>query len=127
MTEPGTAPRQLRVLVIEDEVLIAMLVGDMLAELDYAVVGPVPDLDRALAAIDEGGFELAILDVNLKGRESSAVAERLKARQVPFVFATGYSRQPPAGFEKVPTLQKPFQLEDLRRELAKARAGTAYA
>ena len=117
VTEQDTAPQQLRVLVVEDEILIAMLLSDMLAELGYDTVGPVADVDRALAAVDQGGFDLAILDVNLNGRQSSAVAEKLKAHQVPLVFATGYSLQAPPGFENVPTLQKPFQLHDLRRAL----------
>jgi CheY-like chemotaxis protein len=118
VTDPSTASeQQLRVLVVEDEILIAMLVGDMLQELGYATVGPVADVDRALATIDKGGFELAVLDVNLNGRESAAVAEKLKAQQIPFAFATGYSRPAPPGFEQVPTLQKPFQLQDLRKAL----------
>ena len=116
MTQHSTVS-QLRVLVVEDEILIAMLVSDMLTELDYATVGPVADVDRALAAVDQGGFDLAILDVNLNGRESSAVADKLKSLEIPFIFATGYALRVPSGFENVPILQKPFQLHDLRKAL----------
>jgi CheY-like chemotaxis protein len=125
VTEQDIASRRLQVLVVEDEILIAMLLSDMLAELGYDTVGPVADVDRALAAIDQGGFDLAILDVNLNGRHSSAVAEKLKAHQVPFVFATGYSLQAPPDFETVPTLQKPFQLHDLRKALDVVRESIA--
>jgi CheY-like chemotaxis protein len=125
VTEQDIASRRLQVLVVEDEILIAMLLSDMLAELGYDTVGPVADVDRALAAIDQGGFDLAILDVNLNGRQSAAVAEKLKARQVPFVFATGYSLQAPPDFEAVPTLQKPFQLHDLRKALDVVRESIA--
>jgi CheY-like chemotaxis protein len=117
VTDQSVAASQFRVLVVEDEILIAMLLSDMLAELGYGAVGPITDVDRALAAVDQGGFDAVILDVNLNGRQSSAVADKLKARQIPFVFATGYSLQGPRGFEDVPTLQKPFQLHDLRRAL----------
>jgi CheY-like chemotaxis protein len=125
VTDQSIVSKELRVLVVEDEILIAMLLSDMLAELGYGVVGPVGDVDRALLAVDAGGFELAVLDVNLKGRQSSAVAEKLKARQVPFMFATGYSFQAPEGFERVPTLQKPFQAHDLHRALEAIRQSVA--
>ena len=121
MTDDSRASTRLSALIVEDEILIAMLMSDMLTELGYDSVGPVADVDRALAAIDQGGFELVILDVNLNGRESSAVAEKLKARQIPFIFATGYSRKAPPEFENVPTLQKPFQLHDLRKALDSVR------
>jgi CheY-like chemotaxis protein len=123
VTDQSPASKQLRVLVVEDEILIAMLLSDMLAELGYDVVGPVSDIERAVLAVDAGGFELAILDVNLNGRRSSDVADKLKTQKIPFIFATGYSFKAPEGFENVPTLQKPFQLHDLRRALDVIREG----
>jgi two-component SAPR family response regulator len=108
------------VLVVEDEVLIGMLLEDMLAELGYQIVATVSRVDEALKAAQSVECDVAILDVNLSGQEVYPVAEVLAARSIPFIFATGYGeRGLPSLFRACPTLQKPFQLETLERELKK--------
>jgi CheY-like chemotaxis protein len=107
-----------RVLVIEDEVLIGMLLEDMLTDLGYAIAGTASRLDEATGLARTADFDLAILDVNLNGRESYPVAEILAERGIPFMFATGYGeRGMPSAFQNRPTLQKPFQLESLQLQL----------
>ena len=80
----------LRVLVVADEMRIALLVEDMLIELGHEVVGLAMRLAQALALAENAEIDFAILHVNLDGRMSFPVAEVLEARGVPFVFATGY-------------------------------------
>jgi CheY-like chemotaxis protein len=111
-----------RVLVVEDEMMIAMLVEDMLAELGCTVVGPAHALDAALVlAQTETGLDAALLDVNLGGQPVFAVADALRAKGVPTIFSTGYGD---AGLRDVdrgaPVLQKPFRAHDLARALSEA-------
>jgi CheY-like chemotaxis protein len=110
----------LRVLLVEDEIMVALLLEDMLAELGHTVMGPVARLDKALGMAQSEAFDLAFLDVNLDGEQVYPVAEVLAARGIPFVFVTGYGREglrPPYGDR--PTLQKPFRRHDLAQLLAK--------
>ena len=80
-----------RILVIEDESLVAMLLETILDDMGCAVVGPESNIDDGLiAATTEASLDAALLDVNVAGREVFPVAEALKARGVPFVFSTGY-------------------------------------
>ena len=107
-------PSGLRVLVVEDEIMVAVLLEDMIADLGHRVVGPAGHLDKALELAGGAAIDVAILDVNLNGREVYPVAEALSARRIPFAFITGYGRdglrEPYRGS---PTLAKPF----LEREL----------
>jgi CheY-like chemotaxis protein len=115
------APRAagLRVLLVEDESMVALLLEDMLAELGHEVVGPVARLDKALEMAQRQALDVALLDVNLDGREIYPVAEALAAREIPFVFVTGYGRGAlPAPYRDRPTLQKPFRRNELRVLLA---------
>ena len=103
-----------RVLVVEDELMIRMLLQDMLADLGYTLAGEAGRIEEAMALAKQGEFDVAILDVNLNGQPISPVVEILIARGVPFVFATGYGqRGVPERFRKTPTLQKPFQADAL--------------
>jgi CheY-like chemotaxis protein len=112
----------LRVLLVEDEIMVALLLEDMLAELGHTVVGPVARLDKALEMAREEAFEVAFLDVNLDGEEVYPVAEVLAARGIPFIFVTGYSRPGlRAPYGDRPTLQKPFRRHDLRQLFAGVR------
>ncbi|HEY2708035.1 MAG TPA: response regulator [Caulobacteraceae bacterium] len=118
MTEPSPLLGR-RVLVVEDEMMIAMLVEDMLADLGCAVVGPAHALDTALnLARTESGLDVAVLDVNLGGQPVFAVADALRAKGVPAIFSTGYGD---AGLRDVdrgsPVLQKPFRAGDLAKAL----------
>lgn len=115
----GSSLTRRRVLVVEDEVLIGMLLEDMLGDLGYEIAGTASRVDDAAALAREGQFDAAILDVNLNGQEVFPVAEILAGRGIPFVFATGYGeRGLPLAHQHRPTLQKPFQQETLERQLA---------
>ena len=115
-----------RVLVIEDEFLIAMDIQAMLRDIACEVVGPIGDLASALRAARQETLDLALLDVNLGGEPVTAVADALVARAVPIVFCTGYQvdnwchRYPAA-----PTLVKPFRPADLRAALERAIASAS--
>ncbi|HVI06574.1 MAG TPA: response regulator, partial [Sphingomicrobium sp.] len=77
------------ILIVEDEPLIAMMLEDFLDSLGHKVRGTCDTVQGALKEVEEGGFDLAILDVNLKGESVWPVAMRLRERNVPFVIATG--------------------------------------
>ena len=108
----------LKVLVVEDEMLVSMLVEDMLADLGCQVVGPAAELDEALSLAESADIDLALLDVNLGGKPIFPVADTLKARGVPFAFASGYGE---AGLSEdhrgAAVLQKPFREADLAKAL----------
>jgi len=109
-----------RVLVVEDEVLVAWLLEDMLADLGCAVVGPAASVKQALAMIDAEAIDVAVLDVNLNGQLSYPIADALAARGVPFVFSTGYDKDRMLdGYKTFPVLQKPFHQSELSDILAK--------
>jgi CheY-like chemotaxis protein len=109
----------LRVLLVEDEIMIALLLEDMLAELGHTIAGPVARLDAALAMARSEAFDVAFLDVNLDGQEVYPVAEVLAARGTPFIFVTGYGKTGlRAPYGDRPTLQKPFRRHDLVQLLA---------
>jgi CheY-like chemotaxis protein len=104
----------LRILVIEDEMTIALLIEDMLGELGHEVVGMAMRLPQAMEMAQTAKIDLAILDVNLDGRMSFAVADLLEARRIPFIFATGYGAaglaQP---YNHRPLIKKPFEIREL--------------
>lgn len=105
---------QIRVLVVEDEYLIRMLVEDMLADLGYAVAAAVSTVTAASELAVSGDFNAAVLDVSLNGNEIFPVADILERRGLPFVFVTGYGeRTLPERYRNRPALQKPFQADQL--------------
>ncbi|RYE00689.1 MAG: response regulator [Sphingomonadales bacterium] len=104
----------LRVLIVEDEPVVAMLLEDILEELGCVPVGPANRLSEGLA-LAEGALDAAILDINLAGERSNAIAELLHARGVPFAFASGYGA-PPDGFG-APMIEKPYRAADIERAL----------
>jgi CheY-like chemotaxis protein len=110
-----------RVLVIEDEMIVAMLLEDMLADLGCTVLGPAARVDQALTIIAATrSLDAAVLDVNLNGQKSYPVADALVARGVPFLFTTGYRRDSVMnGYRSFPQLEKPFKLSELADALAK--------
>jgi len=110
-----------RVLVVEDELMIRMLLEDMLGELGYTIAAQAARIDEALDAAKNAAFDVAILDVNLNGETIVPVAEALDARGMPFVFATGYADAVlPEVFRNRPILKKPFQADGLNRSLQRA-------
>ena len=121
MTTSTHAAASKRVLVVEDELMIRMLLQDMLDDLGHTLAGEAGQLDEALALAKQADFDIAILDVNLNGQPISPVVEVLVARGLPFVFATGYGqRGVPEQYRRIPTLQKPFQADALAVALAAA-------
>lgn len=108
-----------KVLLVEDEMLIAMHVEDMLVELGFEVVGPAMRLQAALEIAREGSFDLAVLDVNLASERSFPVADVLRERGIPFIFATGYgSLGLTDEYETIITLQKPLEARQLKHAIA---------
>jgi len=117
-----------RVLIVEDEALVAMLLEDMLIDAGYVVAGTVSAIQQALEFVADApeDFDVAILDVNLRGKPIFPVAEALVAAGKPFVFATGYGAGSlPETWRNRPTLQKPFGAGDVERVLATALAANA--
>jgi two-component sensor histidine kinase/two-component SAPR family response regulator len=111
-----------RVLLVEDEALIGMMMVDSLTDLGYSVVGPITSLSDATAAAHRGDFASAILDINLRGELVYPVADILRDRGVPFLFVTGYSSERiDKRYSNVPVLQKPLQKQDLQSAFARAR------
>lgn len=112
------------ILIVEDEPLIAMMLEDFLESLGHSVSATCDCVDDALVEVEKGGFGLAILDVNLKGQSVWPVAERLKAAGVPFVLATGgHVDPPPAEFDSVPVIEKPYTVDRVSPALEAAIAG----
>jgi CheY-like chemotaxis protein len=116
----------LKVLVVEDEALVSMLLEDMLSDLGCEIVGPIMRLAEALATAEDPAqaMDIAILDVNLAGERSFPVAEALERRGCLFVLATGYDD---AGIDERwrdrPMLRKPFLPHQLEQSLHEALAG----
>src|ERR1700761_9283610 len=112
----------LRVLVVEDEMMVSMLIEDMLADLGCTVVGPASRLDEAMELVKGAELDCAVLDVTRGGQPIFPLADLLRARGAPFAFATGYGD---AGLRDVdrgtPVLQKPFREGDLARVLGELR------
>jgi CheY-like chemotaxis protein len=117
-----------KVLVVEDEMMIAMLIEDMLDEFGCKLVGPATNVPRALELIGKESIAVAVLDLNLDGKDTYAIADALQRKNVPFIFATGYGstglRQE---YGNRPVLQKPFQARDLETALTEALNGTNVA
>lgn len=111
-----------RVLVIEDESLVAMLLETVLEDLGCTPVGPASSVDEGLRLIEsETTLDAALLDVNVAGRQVFPAAEALKARGVPFVFSTGYGEGGlPDDWRGHPTIQKPFTEATVRDALMRA-------
>ncbi len=110
-----------RVLVVEDELMIRLLLQDMLDDLGHTLAGEAGRIDEALTLARQGEFDVAILDVNLNGQPISPVVEVLVERGLPFVFATGYGqRGVPEAYRTTPTLQKPFQADALAQAIEAA-------
>jgi DNA-binding response OmpR family regulator len=110
-----------RVLLIEDESLVAMLLEDALVGVGCEVIGLASRFYDAEQKAKSLSFDVAVLDVNLNGKQTLPIAEILLGRGIPFVFATGYGVGfRPAHFETVPVLQKPFEQHELEMALRAA-------
>lgn len=119
----GAAPEQAgvqnaRVLVVEDEPLVAMDVATALSDAGCDIVGPAGTLGKAAALVEAGGIDAAILDANLAGDPVDSLAAELSRRQIPFAFLTGYGREGvPKDFRDAPLLEKPFSSRQLLEAL----------
>jgi CheY-like chemotaxis protein len=112
---------RLRVLVVEDEGLVSMLIEDMLTDMGHEVSAVAARMVDALKAARTDLFDIAIIDVNLDGQPSYPIADLLKARGIPFVYATGYGGKGlDAKYAGTPTLAKPFAQSDLKVALLHA-------
>jgi CheY-like chemotaxis protein len=103
----------LRVLVVEDEPVVAMCLEDMLEGLGCQTVGPASRLVDGLALAEQEELGAAILDINLAGERSTPIAEALRRRGVPFAFASGYGAVPEGFGEHVRLIEKPYRDADI--------------
>ena len=122
-----TLPRPLRVIVVEDEALIAMIIEEMIADLGCTALGPAATLEAAFELVAAtGDADCALLDINLRGAPSWPIADALTAKGVPFAFVSGYGR---AGldpkYEDAAVLTKPIDTLQLEPWLEKVASGRA--
>lgn len=115
----------LRILVVEDEMMVSMLLEDLLVSHGCAIVGPVARLEKAVDLASIEAIDAALLDLNIDGKEVYPVAEVLASRGIPFAFVTGYGAEDVnKDFRERPSLQKPFEeaalAEVLRAMLSQA-------
>jgi PAS domain S-box-containing protein len=107
-----------RVLLVEDEALVGMLIRDILEEMGCLVSGPVSDLHEAISTAQSGAFDAAVLDVNLGGAFAYPLAEHLHDRGVPYIFLTGYAQDMlDERFTGAPILRKPIEREAVETAL----------
>jgi CheY-like chemotaxis protein len=108
-----------KVLIVEDETMIAIMLEDMLDELGYGVAGVAAKTPQALELIDAVQVDAAILDLNLAGQDSYDIAAALEERGIPFLFSTGYAALAvDERYRGRPFLQKPFRQEELQKALS---------
>ena len=117
MTKPANLAGR-RILVVEDDMMIAVIIEEVLQNLGCVVIGPVGKLDTALRLANEEVLDAAILDVTIRGGETFPVAERLQARGVPFALASGYGDWAlPEAFQNQARLTKPFTVHELETQV----------
>ena len=112
------------ILIVEDEPLIAMMLEDFLETLGHKVHASCETIECSLDAVDDGGFDVAILDVNINGESVWPVAHRLREKNIPFVIATGgHVEPPPPEFARVPVIEKPYTMDRVTPAIEAALAG----
>ena|SRR5690349_23607861 len=118
--------RRKRVLIVEDEAMISMLIEDMVLDFGCEIVGPAARLDHALTLALQGDIDIGLLDINVDGTVVFPVADVLRFRGIPFIFSTGYDfRSLPERFRDCPTLSKPFSYENFAETLRSTLSGTS--
>ncbi len=116
LLSPGSAGS--RILVVEDEAMIAFNLAQELEKAGFVVVGPAPSVAKALALIERQGCDFAVVDIHLRQETAEPIGRELLARGVPFVITTGYTNeQLPPIFHDVPMFAKPIQMTRLLAEL----------
>ena len=123
MATEAQPPKQTKLLIVEDDAMIRMVLADMLCELGFTVAAEAASIDEALEATRKTHFDLAILYADLKGRSVLPIVDALVARDIQFVFVTGYGDHGLPAYRDRPTLRKPFQIDALKRALQE-RLGT---
>jgi PAS domain S-box-containing protein len=119
--EPGFAIAGNRVMIVEDEALVAMVVSEHLSDMGYSIVGPFSRLGQATMALKSTAIDAAVLDINLGGELVYPLADLLIAARVPFVFVTGYGAGGlDGGYKSIPVLQKPIDLQVLQQFFSKS-------
>jgi PAS domain S-box-containing protein len=117
-----------RIMVVEDETLVAMVVAEHLEEMGFSVVGPYSSVSQAMTALKQNNIDAAVLDVNLGGEPVYPLADALMAARVPFVFVTGYGAAAlERRFEHIPVLQKPIDGQMLERIMVAPKSGSNIA
>jgi CheY-like chemotaxis protein len=123
---PSVPPGGNRVLVVEDEALVALGMCELLGELGYRVVGPFRKTSDALPVVKESGADFAVLDINLGGEMAYPLADALMSNGVPFLFVTGYSDDAIEDrFKGVSVLQKPVARDALKSALEQVTGGAS--
>jgi len=118
--------KQRNILIVEDEPLISMMLEDFLLSLGHQVSAICETVGEALAAVDTMTFDVAILDVNLKGESVWPVAARLRERSIPFVLASGgFVDPPPPEFAAVPMIDKPYTIDRVTPAIEAALVGAS--
>jgi two-component SAPR family response regulator len=107
------ATKAIRVLVIEEEALVGMMIEDFLGDFGYSVVGPIENLQAAILLAATEQIDVAVVDINISGQVATAVADKLIEREIPFLFISGYEKMRGTRYASIPLLRKPFEPEDL--------------
>lgn len=119
-----TSPMGKRVLIVEDEVLVALYMEDIIVDMGHLVIGPAITFDDAMEHARSSDFDFAVIDMNLAGTLSFPVADLLWHRGIPFIFATGYGNDGVAGeYRHAPVLRKPYAPQDLQNAVSLGLAG----
>ncbi len=113
--------KTIRVLVIEDEALVGMMIEDFLGDFGYSVVGPIENLQAAILLAATEQIDVAVVDINISGQVATAVADKLIEREIPFLFISGYEKMRGTRYASIPFLRKPFTPEDLHDAVERVR------
>jgi CheY-like chemotaxis protein len=125
----SSALRDRRILVVEDEYLIAAMLRDALENIGSVVVGPVPSVEKAMETIASNpGIDAAIVDINLGGVMAYPVADALLARNIPFVFTSGYEDGAlRTRYPQIRNCHKPYLFPNMEEALTRAMSGSRHA
>jgi DNA-binding response OmpR family regulator len=117
-----------RILVVEDETLLAATIEEILQDLGCVVIGPMSKLEAALQSAANDSLDAAVLDISIRGGMVFPAAEKLLARHIPFLFASGYGEWAlPEGFADWPRLTKPFTAQELETAVRSLLTGSSAA
>ena len=112
-------PPARQVLIVEDDFLVALELEALLTQLGYQVIGPAPRMNEAIELAKDAEIDFAVLDINVAGIKSFPVADILRGRNIPFVFASGYGSDGlEDGYRQETILRKPYELQDLEQAIA---------